>query len=107
MSPKRPAGVRKSAASLRARGIFSRLSSVMKKPGEIALTRTPPDAHSAASDLVSPTTPCLLIAYGQAFGQPRWAARDAMLMIDPLPRASIARPKAVQAKKTLVRFVEM
>ena len=40
--------------------IASRLRSVRKKPGAMALTRTPRDAHSAASVSVSASTPCLL-----------------------------------------------
>ena len=79
----------------------------MKKPGEIAFTRTPRVAHSAASARVTASTPCLLIVYGVESGIPRCADSEAMLMIAPEPRASMWRPTSVQAKNTLVRLVSM
>ena len=59
--PNRPIGVRAIASALRASDIFFSLIGVMKKPGAIALMRTPLAAHSAASDCVSYTTAHLVI----------------------------------------------
>ena len=49
------------ASFFRSGDILSRFSSVMKKPGAIAFTRTPRGAHSRARVSVKETTPNLLI----------------------------------------------
>ena len=71
----------------------SRIISLMKKPGLMALTRTPRSAHSPASWRVSWITAALDAWYaGLANSVPPMPQIEAMLMIDPDCRSSMWRP---------------
>ena len=54
-------------------------------PGHTAVTLTPCSAASARSDRLSPTTPCLVIAYGVNPGEGSKPASEAVLTMCPDP----------------------
>src|ERR1700733_11041104 len=60
-----------------------RFSAVAVQPGHSALTRTPPGAHSTASDFVSEISPALAAPYGDIVGEAAIPATDATLITDP------------------------
>lgn len=79
-SPKRPAGVRATMRSCIAPLVATPVViSVVIQPGKITFTWIPSDAHAAASDFVSWTTPPLLAAYGMARSLPKSEYMEPML----------------------------
>ena len=52
-------------------------------PGHTTVTRTPWAAASARSDKLSPTTACLVIAYGVSSGDGTSPASEAVLTMCP------------------------
>ena len=71
--------------------------------GATAFTAMPRVATSLARAFVRPMTPALAVEYGTRVGLPSLPAMDAILMMRPLPAASITRMAARQTRNTLVR----
>src|SRR4026207_2530843 len=67
---------------------------VLMGPGPTAFTRTPALAHSSARHLVSMASPALLTQQWALPGLGSVDVVEAILMTDPRPRASMARPTA-------------
>src|SRR5262245_40555256 len=97
-SPNRPIGVCPTIAWPRSVYVPSSLSSIRrfcsagKKPGVIAFTRTPFVAHSRASHCVRFSTAALEAEYATTRESGRIDEIDAMLMMLPLPAATIVSP---------------
>src|SRR5687768_17258197 len=73
----------------------------------MALTLTPFDAHSLASNRVMPASPLLLAVYDGTRMPPWNESIEAMLMILPRPAAIIFLPTACDRKKALLRLTSI
>src|SRR5262249_56419608 len=75
--------------------------------GEIGRAATPWPAEARGMDLVRPTTPCLVATYAPWFVLPARPEVEAMLMMQPPPRGSMACSAAWQHRKAPLRLTSM
>ena len=106
-SAKRPAGMCTSRRAARSGSLAnsSCSSGVLTGPGHRALTRMPSRANcTPSSRLIARTPPFEAVYEICEVAAPITATKEAVLMIEPLPRACMWGIACWQHRKTLVRF---